>query len=604
MRAAGLARRADAVPTPYVSVTYGSVGYAWPVPPTSVPLSVPAAYPAGVPREVEVPDEPLGASLRRAAERFGGRVAVDFLGRQWTYRELSDEVARAARVLVDLGVGPGDRVAIVLPNCAAHVVAFHATLRIGAVVVEHNPTYTTQALRHQLGDSGATVALVWTKAVPAVLEARGEALRQVVAVDLAADLPWVKRLALRLPVRAAREKRAAMSGPVPADVPRWHRLVAAAEPLPAEHPWPASSDTALIQYTGGTTGTPKGAVITHRNLLANVAQARVWLGSRDGSEVVYAALPFFHAFGLTVCLVYGTSIASTLVVFPNFEVGMVLAAQRRLPATFLPAVPPMLDRLSRAAVERGVDLTSIGYGISGAMALPPEVARRWEELTGGLVIEGYGMTETSPVALGNPFSADRRPGALGLAWPSTEIRIVDQEDPDRDVAPGAPGELLVRGPQVFAGYWNMPEETAHQLLPDGWLRTGDVVRVEEDGFVVLVDRMKEMIVSGGFKVYPSQVEDQLRSMPGIADVAVIGEPSGTHGETVVAAVVLAEGAHGVDLEAVRAWCAQKLARYQLPRRLVVLPDLPRSQVGKVLRRVVREIVLALPKPGEPTTSLG
>ena len=569
------------------------------MPPADAVLPVPSAYPTGVPREVEIPDEPLGVGLVSATARFPNRVAVDFLGRPTTYRQLSDAVARAAQALVDLGVRAGDRVAIVLPNCTAHVVAFHAALRIGAVVVEHNPTYSVEALRHQLADCGASVALVWTKAVPATLEARGPALREIVAVDLADDLPLVKRLALRLPVRAAREKRAAMSGPVPSGVRSWHRLIAGTGPLPDEHPWPASSDTALIQYTGGTTGTPKGAVLSHRNLMANVAQARVWLGSRDGAEVMYAVLPFFHAFGLTVCLAYGTSIASTLVVFPNFDLDLVLAAQRRVPATFMPCVPPMLDRISKAASARGIDLTSIGYGISGAMALPAEVARRWEELTGGLVIEGYGMTETSPVALGNPFTAARRPGALGLAWPSTEIRIVDQEDPAREVRPGEPGELLIRGPQVFQGYWNMPDETAHQLLPDGWLRTGDVVRVEADGFVVLVDRMKEMIVSGGFKVYPSQVEDHLRTMPGIADVAVVGEPSGTHGESVVAAVVLEEGARGIDLEAVRAWCAQRVARYAVPRRLVVLPDLPRSQVGKVLRRVVREAVLAMPKPAAP-----
>ena len=579
------------------------------MPSAGVPLTVPAAYPAGVPREIEVPDEPLGERLVSATVRFPNRVAVDFLGRRTTYRQLSAEVARAAQALVDLGVRAGDRVAIVLPNCTAHVVAFHAALRIGAIVVEHNPTYGPEALRHQLADCAASVALVWTKAVPAALEARGPALRTVVAVDIAADLPWIKRVDLRLPVRAAREKRAAMCGPVPAGTPSWRRLVARTGALPAEHPWPASSDIALIQYTGGTTGTPKGAVLTHRNLMANVVQSRFWLGERDGLDVMYAPLPFFHAFGLTVCLGYGTSTAATLVVFPTFDVDLVLAAQRRVPATFMPCVPPMLDRLAKAATARGVDLTSIGYSISGAMALPAAVARRWEELTGGLVIEGYGMTETSPVALGNPFTADRRPGALGLPWPSTEIRIVDQEDPDREVPAGEPGELLIRGPQVFQGYWNMPEETAHQLLPDGWLRTGDVVRVESDGFVVLVDRMKEMIVSGGFKVYPSQVEEHLRTMPGIADVAVVGEPSGTHGESVVAAVVLEEGARGIDLDAVRAWCAERVARYAVPRRLVVLPDLPRSQVGKVLRRVVREAVLAMPKPtvsrpGEATTSAG
>lgn len=569
-------------------------------------LPVPSAYPPGVPRHVEVPDEPLGSLLAAAAEQHADRVAVDFFGRTTTYRELSRQVSQAAQALVDLGVRHGDRVAIVLPNCTAHVVAFWAALRIGAVVVEHDPTYSVEALRHQLADCGASVALVWTKALPAVLEARGDALRHVVAVDLVADLPRAMRAALRLPVTKAREKRAALWGTVPRGVPQWGRLVAAARPLSDEHPWPAASDTALIQYTGGTTGTPKGAVLLHRNLLANVVQARAWLGQGQGEDVFGAVLPFFHVFGLTVCLVYGTAQAATLVVLPTFDVDLVLAAQRRRPITFMPCVPPMLDRLAKAATARGADLTSMRHGISGAMALPAEVAHRWEALTGGLVIEGYGMTETSPVALGNPFTADRRPGSMGLAWPSTEIRVVDQEDPTVDVPEGGAGELLLRGPQVFAGYWNAPEETAHQLLPDGWLRTGDVVRVEPDGFVVLVDRMKEMIVSSGFKVYPSQVEDHLRTMPGIADVAVVGEPAGEHGESVVAAVVLDEGAH-IDLEAVRAWCGQRLTRYQLPRRLVVLPDLPRSQVGKVLRRVVREIVLAMPKPasgGSARTSAG
>ena len=571
------------------------------MPPANAPLPTPPAYPSGVPREVEIPAEPLGAGLVSATARFPDRVAVDFLGRPTTYRQLASAVARAAQVLVDLGVRAGDRVALVLPNCTAHIVAFHAALRIGAVVVEHNPTYTVDALRHQLADCGASVALVWTKGVPAVLAAGGPALRTVVAVDLAADLPVSARLALRLPVRAARDKRDAMSGVVPRGVPSWHRLVARTGPLPDEHPWPEAGDMALIQYTGGTTGTPKGAVLTHRNLMANVAQARAWIDTPDGHEVITAVLPFFHAFGLTLGLAYGTSIAATLVVFPSFDVDLVLAAQKRRPMTFMPGVPPMLERLATAARAQGADLHSMRYGICGAMALPAELARRWEELTGGLVIEGYGMTETSPVALGNPFTADRRPGTLGLPWPSTEVRVVDQEDPSREVPTGEPGELLVRGPQVFAGYWERPDETAEQLLGDGWLRTGDVVRIEPDGFVVLIDRMKEMIVSAGFKVYPSQVEDHLRAMPGIADVAVVGEPSATHGESVVAAVVLEEGAHGVDLEAVRAWCAQRLARYALPRRLVVLPDLPRSQVGKVLRRVVREMVVALPRPPLPTS---
>ena len=553
----------------------------------------PAAWPHGVPRDVEIPDEPLTALLDRAARDHADRVAVDFLGQATTYRQLAAQVDRGARVLHDLGVRAGDRVALVMPNCTAHIVAFWATLRLGAVVVEHNPTYTAEELAHQLADSGASVALVWEQTVPRVMEVKDRTeLRHVVAVDLSADLPRTARWALKLPVAKARATRAAMRGPVPADVPHWDRLLRAAEPYLAPTR-PASGDVALLQYTGGTTGTPKAAVLTHRNLVANSLQGSTWTQAVPGTEVVYGVLPFFHAFGLTLCLAYSVRIAATLVVLPSFDPARVLAAQKRRPGTFLPAVPPMLDRLAAAAEETGADLTSFRYSISGAMALPRATAERWERVTGGIVAEGYGMTETSPVALGNPLSTDRRPGSLGLPFPSTRVRIVDQEDPTREVAPGEKGELLISGPQVFQGYWQRPEETAHQLLEGGWLRTGDIVRMEDDGMVVLLDRMKEMIVTGGFKVYPSQVEDHLRGMPGVLDVAVVGEPHGDMGERVVAAVVLDEGSHGiVDIAAVKEWCETRLARYAVPRRLVVLKDLPRSQVGKVLRRVVREDILS------------
>ena len=545
------------------------------------------------PRDVEIPDEPLTAALDRAAESWPDRVAVDFLGESTTYRELADAVARGAQVLLDHGVRPGDRVALVLPNCTSHVIAFYAALRVGAVVVEHNPTYTTGELAHQLADSGAVVALVWEKAVGRVLESLPRtALKVVIAVDLSADLPLVKRLALRLPVPSARSSRQAMCGKVPPAFPMWHRLLAKAAPVDAAHPQPSSSDVAALQYTGGTTGTPKGAMLTHRNLVANAVQGLAWTGARPGTEVVYGVLPFFHAFGLTLCLSYAIRVGATLVAFPSFDPARVLAAQKRLPGTFLPAVPPMLDRLAVAAVAAGADLTSFRYAISGAMALPTATAQKWEQVTGGLVVEGYGMTETSPVALGNPCTDARRPGTLGLPFPSTQIRVVDAEDATREVEQGERGELLIQGPQVFAGYWGRPEETAEQLLEGGWLRTGDIVTIDETGWVVLVDRIKEIIVTGGFKVYPSQVEDHLRSMPGVADVAVVGVPGGDLGETVVAALVLDPGARGIDLAAVRAWGERHLARYALPRRLVLLDELPRSQVGKVLRRVVRDSVLA------------
>lgn len=543
-----------------------------------------------------IPDEPLTAALDRAVDEYGDRIAVDFLGRTTTYAALGDHVSRAAGALLALGVQPGDRVAIALPNSTEHLVAFYAVLRIGGVVVENNPTYSAEALVDQLADSGATVALLWTKAVPGVLAGRDRtALRHIVAVDLAQDLPRLSRIALRLPVAKARRTAKAMRGPVPDGVALWHRLLRGASPAASDQPHPQASDLALLQYTGGTTGTPKGAALTHANLVANAEQGVAWTGHQPGRETVLGVLPFFHAFGLTLCLSYSIRIAATLVVLPSFDTDLVLAAQRRRPGTFLPAVPPMLDRLLTAAQAKGVPLRSYTHAISGAMALPAETAARWEQATGGLVVEGYGMTETSPVALGNPFDASRRPGSLGLPFPGTDVRVVALADPTKDVGRGEPGELLIRGPQVFSGYWNRPDETADQLGPDGWLRTGDVVRVEDDGFVTLVDRIKEMIVTGGLKVYPSQVEDWLRGMPGVVDVAVVGVPGGDLGETVVAALVVEDGQQ-IELADVRAWCATRLAKYAVPRRIVLLPELPRSQVGKVLRREVREQVLALP-PG-------
>jgi len=555
------------------------------------------------PMEIVVPDEPLTEVLRRSVREHPKVVAVDFLGRQTTYRQLSVQISKAVGALQDLGVGHGDRVALVLPNCTSHIVAFWAALRLGAVVVEHNPLYSVGALAHQLADSGATVVLAWSKAVPAVLEAQPDTqVRTVVAVDLARDLPTTSRYALRLPVSKAREMAAKVRGPVPKHIQWWHRLVAAAEPVASVDQDPTADDLALLQYTGGTTGTPRGAMLTHRNLTANCIQGEAWTGAPHGSEVVYGVLPFFHAFGLTLCLTYSVRIAATMVAFPNFDPDQVAAAQRRIPGTFLPAVPPMLDRLVDAAERTGTSLSSFRYSVSGAMSLPAATAERWEKATGGLVVEGYGLTETSPVALGSPLTEDRRPGALGIPFPSTEIRLTDPEDPQREVEPGQHGELQIRGPQVFAGYWNGPEETAQQLLPDGWLRTGDFVRRDDDGFVYLVDRLKEVIVTGGFKVYPSQVEDHLRGLEGIEDVAVFGVPEADRGESVVAAIVLKVGhtVETVDLAAVRAWGEQRLARYALPKQLVVLSELPRSQVGKVLRRVVREHVLRrdeTPPPG-------
>ena len=553
------------------------------------------SYAPGVDAEVEVPDESLPEMLASSAVRFGDRVALDFFGAETTYRELAEQVGRAAEALRVAGVREGDRVALALPNCPQHVVAFYATLRLGAVVVEHNPLYTRAELQHQLSDCGATVAVCWDKTAPVIDGLRGQtALRTILAVDLIAALPWRQRLLLRLPVAKARSVRNAMTGPIPDGVLSWERFSSSTGLIAGAHQQPGAQDIALLQYTGGTTGTPKGAILTHRNLRVNAAQGRAWMpGLKDGEETVYAVLPLFHAYGLTLCLTYSMSVGATLVLLPRFDLDQMLEAIRRRPPTFLPAVPPIYERLAAAAQEGRVDLTSIRYAISGAMALPPAVVATWESVSGGLLVEGYGMTETSPVSLGNPAAATRRPGTVGVPFPSTRIRIVDPDDPSQDLPIGAQGELLIGGPQVFTGYWNCPEETAEVLLPGGWLRTGDIAVADADGFVRIVDRIKELIITGGFNVYPSEVEDVLRAMPEVDELAVVGiAAEGDTGEEVVLAIVPVEGAT-IDPDRVRAFARERLTGYKVPRRVVVMEDLPRSQIGKILRRTVRDRIEAM-----------
>jgi long-chain acyl-CoA synthetase len=542
-----------------------------------------------VPTDIPNPTQTLVGMFDTSARRYRRRVALDFFGGTTTYGTLQDQVSRVAQALRRLGVGHGDRVALVMPNSPEHVVAFYATLRLGAIVVEHNPLYTERELRHQFEDHGAQVAIVWDKLAETVLDFPEDVRpTRVVSVDITRSMPLKLRVALKLPIRRSRASRAALtSGRHARGTLPWGQLLKS-RPLPKRAPRPKLTDVAVLQYTSGTTGTPKGAMLTHSNLHANAMQGRAWIpGLKPGREVVYGVLPMFHAYGLTLCLTFAMSIGARLVLFPKFDPALVLNAMKRSPATFLPAVPPIYERLARAASERKASLRSIRYAISGAMSLPLSTVKLWEDTTGGLLVEGYGMTETSPVAVGNPMGPSRRPGTVGVPFPSTEIRVVDPEDPTVDRPAGEEGELLVRGPQVFGGYWNRPEETKASLLDGGWLRTGDIVRVDGDGFITIVDRIKELIVTGGFNVAPSEVETALLSDPTIADAAVVGMPSAHGGEDVVAAVVLAPGAT-LDVTAIRTRARGLLTAYKVPKKIVVVDELPRSLIGKVLRRQVRE----------------
>ncbi|UUT35258.1 long-chain-fatty-acid--CoA ligase [Microbacterium elymi] len=556
-----------------------------------------ASYPPGVPEDLEPVSGSLVDIVAASARDYPDAPALQFFGRETTYRELEEQIDRAAAGLKARGVGAGDSVAIVLPNCPQHIVAFYAILRLGAVAIEHNPLYTPRELRKQFEDHGAKTAIVWTKVVETVQEFPADlAVTNLISVDVVTAMPLATRLALKLPIAKARESREALYSRVSGTIP-WKQIVAA-DPLPPTHPQPSTDDLAIIQYTSGTTGTPKGASLTHRNLLANAAQARAWVPQivRGNGCVVYAVLPMFHAYGLTLCLTFAMSMGARLVLFPKFDPDMVLDVTKKHPATFLPLVPPIAERLLNAAHEKGISLKGTEIAISGAMALPHELVVPFEKASGGYLVEGYGLSECSPVLMANPVADTRVPGTVGLPLPGTECRVVDPGEPTTDVAPGAPGELVVRGPQVFGGYYGKPEATEEAFV-DGWYRTGDIVTIDETGFVRIVDRIKELIITGGFNVAPTEVENALRQHPDVDDVAVVGLPSEHSGEEVVAAVVLAPDVTEPDVEAIRDFARGILTPYKVPRRVFVVDELPTSLIGKVLRRQVREKLLDLTGAG-------
>lgn len=551
-----------------------------------------ASYAEGVPQDLEPVTGSLVDIVAASARDYPDAPALQFFGRTTSYRSLHEQIERAAAGLRDLGVRAGDPVAIVLPNCPQHIVAFYAILRLGAVVVEHNPLYTPRELRKQFEDHGAKHAIVWTKVAKTIQEFPADlAVTALVSVDITKAMPFGTRAALKLPIAKAREAREALHERVNGTV-AWEDVVGAT-PLPPSHPAPATDDLALIQYTSGTTGTPKGASLTHRNLLSNAAQARAWVPSivRGDGCVVYAVLPMFHAYGLTLCLTFAMSMGARLVLFPRFDPDMVLDVTEKHPATFLPLVPPIADRLLKAAQEKGVSLAGTQVAISGAMALPHELVVPFEAASGGYLVEGYGLSECSPVLMANPVADNRVPGTVGLPLPGTECRVVDPDDPTQDVPPGERGELVVRGPQVFSGYYGKPEET-EVVFADGWFRTGDIVTIDDAGFVRIVDRIKELIITGGFNVAPTEVESVLRQHPLVEDAAVVGLPNEHSGEEVVAAIVVAPGEE-IDVEAVREFARGILTPYKVPRRVFVVDELPKSLIGKVLRRQVRDRLLTL-----------
>lgn len=547
-------------------------------------------YAPGTPHDIDPVTGSLTDLLDERSAQWADRDAIAFFGATTTYRELQDRVARVANALHKRGVKRGDRVALVMPNAPQHMIAFYAVLRLGAIVVEHNPLYTAAELETQFRDHGATVVIAWSKVVSTIQRLPKDlGIEHIIAVDITRAMPLGMRIALRLPIKKARESRAKLTEATTGTTP--FEVLEREAPIPSDHPRPGPHDIACLQYTSGTTGVPKGAILTHANLCSNARQGAAWMPDfTRGEGSIYGLLPMFHAFGLLLNIIYSVETGSRAVLFPTFDPELVATAAKKFPPTFVPAVPPMIDRLARVARDGRLDLSRVVYAISGAMTLSPEIAKRWEDQAGSMLVEGYGLTETSPVALGNPFSAARKIGAVGLPFPSTDIRVVDPAAPSHEVELGQPGELLVRGPQVFRGYWNRPEETAAALLEGGWLRTGDLVVQDEDGFVTVVDRKKELIITGGFNVSPSEVERVLSAVPGVAEAAVVGLPR-SGGSEVVAAVVIVEPGAVFDEGLAREMAREHLAEYKRPSTYLVWEELPKSLMGKVLRRHVRDTLM-------------
>ncbi|MFI6515933.1 AMP-binding protein [Spirillospora sp. NPDC050679] len=544
-------------------------------------------YPPQVPVAPEIPDVPVTRLLDDAAERFPRRTALHYFGRRTGYARLRESADRFADGLRRLGVQPGDRVALVLPNCPQLFAAFFGTLRRGAIAVAHNPLYTEDEMRHQLTDCGARVAVVLDRSYATVAAARGR-LEHVIVTSLADELPRHRRAALRLPTARARRLRAAMTAEVPDDpwlVP-FEEMRRPPRRRVRQHPLLPSEHLAAIQYTGGAEGRPKGAMLTHRNLVANACQQHAWdFGSREGREATLAVLPIFHAFGLTSCLVAPVMKAGAVVLLPRFDRERVLAALRRHRPTVFPGVPTLYEQVLDTPGLRARDLDSVRVFISGAMAMPPSTAERLEALGGHRLIQCYGLTEASPAVTANPLTGDARNTTVGVPLPLTDVVVVDRDEPTRVLPPGAAGELVVRGPQVFAGYWNQPLATA-RALSKGWLRTADIGVLSADGFVTVVDRRDDMIKVSGFSVSPGEVEEVLRRHPAVLDCAVVGAPDRRRGERVVAHVV-EHPAYPFSADELRRHCERSLTRYKVPAEFVPRADLPRNAIGKVVRRRLR-----------------
>ena len=547
-----------------------------------------AHYDKEVPASIQYPEMPLFQFLEDSARKFPDRACTILKGVAISFRQMSELTEQIASALIDMGVKKGDRVGIFMPNTPQFVMAFYAILKAGAVVVATNPLYTAPEIAHQVNDAGVELMFTMEGQYPAIKGGRpGTRIRKLIVAT--------PEDGSRVPIASQSMEKADTAAGSPLTLSggdiRLGDLLAGYRAAPRPVVTVGPDDVALFQYSGGTTGTSKAAVATHRGVVANTVQFRTWLWSlQEGREVLLLAIPLYHAYGMIAGMSLGVSLGATLALVPDpREFSDLLEIVNTHHPTVFPAVPSLYNALNNhPEVKSGrVDLRSIRVCISGSTALLRETKERFEELSGGSICEGYGLSEAPVVTHCNPLHGTNKIGSIGMPMPDVDCRVVDPEDERTEVAAGQPGELLIRGPQLMKGYHNLPEETANSLrrLADGhtWLYTGDIVRMDEDGYFFIVDRKKELIKPGGFQVWPREVEEVIASNPKVLEVGVAGVPDPDRGEAVMAWIVLKPGQSAAPLE-IQDWCRGRLAPYKTPTRIEFRSELPKTNVGKVLRR--------------------
>ncbi|MFF2886068.1 long-chain fatty acid--CoA ligase [Paenibacillus sp. NPDC057967] len=549
-------------------------------------------YPEEVPSTLAYPDCSIGQFLTDSAKRFPEHDAVYFMGKTVTYRELHTSATRIAKELAVRGIGKGDRVAIMLPNCPQAVIAYYAVLFAGAVVVQTNPLYVERELEHQLKDSGASAIITLDLFYDRLSRVRGEnpeegpipELRHIIVTSLKDGLPFPKNMLY--PIKQRKEGFRSIIPYGKQGVIAYRSLLKGTGPNVSLPEQGKGDELAALQYTGGTTGTPKGVMLTHANFVANTLQTSAWCyKAGDGKERFLAALPLFHVFGLTVVMNMSVLKAGTLILLPRFETETVLKTIAERKPTIFPGAPTMYVALINHPNASKFDLSSVNVCISGSAALPLEVQEQFEALSDGRLIEGYGLTEATPVTHANPIWGNRKIGTIGIPFPDTDAAVMDPVS-GKLLPSGQLGELMIRGPQVMKGYWNRPKDT-EDALRNGWLRTGDLATMDEDGYFTIMDRIKDVIIASGFNVYPREVEEVLFEHPAVREAAVLGVKDGYRGETVKAYIVLKEGWQ-VSRSQLDRWCRERLAAFKVPQYYSFRETLPKTMVGKVLRRKLAE----------------